>query len=115
MKSLCQQSQHITLEKNEQFPLKRYMSNNSFKISPLSFQLDHKDDSPVKFIITTCMDPWATSTEFLDDLAAIMRNSILCAIGSVRPRPYVSNMQVVYYRVFCCVFVPVICQDADLP
>ncbi|KAL9973863.1 hypothetical protein ACROYT_G020369 [Oculina patagonica] len=46
--------------------------------------LDHKDESPVKFIITTCMDPWATSVDFLDDLASIMRNSILCAIGTVK-------------------------------
>ena len=29
------------------------------------------------------MDPWATSMEFMDDMAAIMRNSILCAIGTV--------------------------------
>lgn len=46
--------------------------------------LEHKDESSVKFIITTCMDPWATSVDFLDDLAAIMRNSILCAIGTVK-------------------------------
>ncbi|XP_015771657.1 PREDICTED: uncharacterized protein LOC107349976 isoform X1 [Acropora digitifera] len=30
------------------------------------------------------MDPWATSLEFMDDMAAIMRNSILCAIGTVK-------------------------------
>ncbi|KAJ7356273.1 hypothetical protein OS493_026030 [Desmophyllum pertusum] len=29
------------------------------------------------------MDPWATSLEFMDDMAAIMRNGILCAIGTV--------------------------------
>lgn len=29
------------------------------------------------------MDPWATSMEFMDDMGAIMRNSILCAIGTV--------------------------------
>lgn len=46
--------------------------------------LDPKGDSSVKFLITTCMDPWATSVEFLDDLASIMRNSILCAIGRVK-------------------------------
>ncbi|XP_015748257.1 PREDICTED: uncharacterized protein LOC107328056 [Acropora digitifera] len=45
-------------------------------------QLESSNDTPVKFIITTCMDPWATSLEFLDNMAAIMRNSILCAIGS---------------------------------
>jgi len=29
------------------------------------------------------MDALATSMEFLDDLASIMRNAILCAIGTV--------------------------------
>ena len=29
------------------------------------------------------MDPWSTSTDFLDDLASVMRNTILCAIGTV--------------------------------
>jgi len=29
------------------------------------------------------MDPWATSMEFMDDMGAIMRNSILCAVGTV--------------------------------
>lgn len=46
--------------------------------------LDPKGDSSVKFLITTCMDPWATSVDFMDDLASIMRNSILCAIGKVK-------------------------------
>ncbi|XP_074620778.1 uncharacterized protein LOC141879398 isoform X2 [Acropora palmata] len=46
--------------------------------------LDTNTDDSVKYIITTCMDPWATSLEFMDDMAAIMRNSILCAIGTVK-------------------------------
>ncbi|KAJ7356264.1 hypothetical protein OS493_026021 [Desmophyllum pertusum] len=51
--------------------------------------LDHKDDSPVKFVITTCMDPWGTSVDFLNHLAGIMRNSVLCAIGTVKdPKSY---------------------------
>lgn len=29
------------------------------------------------------MDPWSTSMEFVDDLAAVMRNTILNAIGTV--------------------------------
>ena len=29
------------------------------------------------------MDPWSTSIEFVDDLAAVMRNTILNAIGTV--------------------------------
>ncbi|XP_068716270.1 uncharacterized protein [Montipora foliosa] len=45
--------------------------------------LEPNGDTPVKFIITTCMDPWATSIEFLDNMAVIMRNTILCAIGTV--------------------------------
>ncbi|XP_022786520.1 uncharacterized protein LOC111326721 [Stylophora pistillata] len=44
--------------------------------------LEHNNDTPVKYIITTCMDPWATSTEFLDDMGAILRNAILNAIGT---------------------------------
>ncbi|KAK2567754.1 L-tyrosine decarboxylase [Acropora cervicornis] len=46
--------------------------------------LDTNTDDSVKYIITTCMDPWPTSLEFMDDMAAIMRNSILCAIGTVK-------------------------------
>lgn len=45
--------------------------------------LHSNNDKAVKYIITTCMDPWATSMEFMDDMAAIVRNSILCAIGTV--------------------------------
>ncbi|XP_067020489.1 uncharacterized protein [Acropora muricata] len=45
--------------------------------------LEPNDNTPVKFIITTCMDPWAKSLTFLDNMAAMMRNSILCAIGTV--------------------------------
>ncbi|KAJ7389684.1 hypothetical protein OS493_029576 [Desmophyllum pertusum] len=41
------------------------------------------NDIPVKYIKTTCLDPWATSLKFMDNMAAIMRNSILCAIGTV--------------------------------
>ncbi|XP_068718076.1 uncharacterized protein [Montipora capricornis] len=46
--------------------------------------LKHHEDESLKYIITTCMDPWATSLEFMEDMAAIMRNSILCAIGRVQ-------------------------------
>ena len=49
----------------------------------LHLQLDPSDKTGVKYIITTCMDPWSTSTDFIDELAAVMRNAILCAIGSV--------------------------------
>ena len=59
------------------------ITRNSKANFPL--QLEHKDESAVKFVITTCMDPWATSVGFLNDLAAIMRNSVLCAIGTVIP------------------------------
>jgi len=45
--------------------------------------LQSNNDTPVKYIKTTCMDPWATSIEFMDHMASIMRNSILCAIGTV--------------------------------
>ncbi|XP_048584706.1 uncharacterized protein LOC5498142 isoform X2 [Nematostella vectensis] len=45
--------------------------------------LDPYDTTGVKYIITTCMDPWATSIDFVDDLGAIMRNAILNAIGTV--------------------------------
>ena len=64
------------------------------KMALFSFQLNPKDDSAVKFIITTCMDPWSTSTEFLDELAAVMRNSILCAIGRVSPDTISSGNEV---------------------
>ena len=52
------------------------VSNHQLKLEP-----DNKDG--VKYIITTCMDPWSTSMEFVDDLAAVMRNTILNAIGTV--------------------------------
>lgn len=50
--------------------------NHQIKLDP-----DNKDG--VKYVITTCMDPWSTSMEFVDDLAAVMRNTILNAIGTV--------------------------------
>ena len=47
-------------------------------------KLDTKNKDGVKYIITTCLDPWSTSMEFMDDLASIMRNAVLNAIGTVR-------------------------------
>ena len=48
-----------------------------------SWQLNPANKDGVKYIITTCLDPWSTSMEFMDDLAGIMRNTILNAIGTV--------------------------------
>ena len=47
------------------------------------WQLNPANKDGVKYIITTCLDPWSTSMEFIDDLAGIMRNAILNAIGTV--------------------------------
>lgn len=47
------------------------------------WQLNPKNKDGVKYIITTCLDPWSSSMEFMDDLAGIMRNAILNAIGTV--------------------------------
>ncbi|KAL9973865.1 hypothetical protein ACROYT_G020371 [Oculina patagonica] len=49
--------------------------------------LDTANKDGVKYIITTCLDPWSTSMEFMDDLAGIMRNTILNAIGTVTDTP----------------------------
>ena len=46
-------------------------------------QLNPANKDGVKYVITTCLDPWSTSMEFMDDLAGIMRNAILNAIGTV--------------------------------
>ena len=46
-------------------------------------QLDVFDKTEVKFIITTCLDPWSTLMEFMDNLANIMRNAIMTAIDTV--------------------------------
>ena len=32
------------------------------------------------------MDPWSTSNAFVEELGAVMRNAILCSIGTVRQR-----------------------------
>lgn len=45
----------------------------------------------MKYIITTCLDPWSTSLEFMDDFADIMRNTILNAIGTVSVSCYKYN------------------------
>ena len=52
-----------------------------FVMHPL--QLSTKNKDGVKYIITTCLDPWSSSMDFMDDLAAIMRNTVLNAIGTV--------------------------------
>ncbi|KAJ7356280.1 hypothetical protein OS493_026039 [Desmophyllum pertusum] len=49
--------------------------------------LSTKNKDGVKYIITTCLDPWSSSMDFMDDLAAIMRNTILNAIGTVTDTP----------------------------
>lgn len=46
-------------------------------------KLDPKNTDGVKYIITTCLDPWSTSLDFVDDMAAILRNATLNAIGTV--------------------------------
>ena len=60
----------------------------------LSFfiQLNSNDDTPVKYIITTCMDPWVTSLDFMDHVSSVMRNTILCAIGRVRANLIFKNL-----------------------
>lgn len=45
----------------------------------------------MKYVITTCLDPWSTSLEFMDDFADIMRNTILNAIGKVSVSCYKYN------------------------
>lgn len=51
----------------------------------LGLSTDNKEG--VKYVITTCLDPWSTSLEFMDDFADIMRNAILNAIGTVTDKP----------------------------
>ena len=64
---------------------------------PSLIQLNSNNDTPVKYIITTCMDPWATSTEFMKRMASVIRNSILCAVGRVRANSDVIKLQVLHY------------------
>lgn len=49
--------------------------------------LDKRNKDGVKYVITTCLDPWSSSMEFVDDLAYIMRNAILNAIGTITDKP----------------------------
>ena len=49
-----------------------------------SIKLDPENKDGVGYITTACMDPWSTSVEFMDELAYVMRNAILNAVGRVR-------------------------------
>lgn len=90
-KDLC----HISAEESEQrMPLivtSSTMQDHKHSSALEHFKerlgLDTQNKDGVKYIITTCLDPWSTSMEFVDDLAAIMRNTILNAIGTVTDPP----------------------------
>jgi len=57
------------------------------------------------------MDPWATSLEFMDNMASIMRNSILCAIGTVKVETNTASPYVLIFAVIGSFTEPSSCPD----
>lgn len=86
---------HASTEESEQrVPMivtSSTMQDHKYSLALKKFKerlgLSTDNQEGVKYVITTCLDPWSTSLEFMDDFADIMRNAILNAIGTVTDKP----------------------------